>query len=97
MVFLSIIIDFLFTNPDKYLLETEELGSILMEADSVICARSTPKQKAKIVHFVKRKGKVCLAIGDGANDVTMIGVLLNHNFRKLILEWDSMGLRDCQQ
>lgn len=45
-----------------------------MEADSVICARSTPKQKAKIVQFVKKREKVTLAIGDGANDVTMIGV-----------------------
>jgi phospholipid-translocating ATPase len=45
-----------------------------MKADSVICARSTPKQKAMIVSFVRSRGKVCIAIGDGANDVNMIRV-----------------------
>ena len=45
-----------------------------MKADSVICARSTPKQKAKIVNFVRSRGKICIAIGDGANDVNMIRV-----------------------
>ena len=40
---------------------------------SVICCRATPKNKAQIVEFVKRKTKeVTLAIGDGANDVSMI-------------------------
>lgn len=40
---------------------------------SVICCRATPKNKAQIVDFVKRKTKeVTLAIGDGANDVSMI-------------------------
>ena len=47
-----------------------------MKADSVVCARSTPKQKAKIVNFVRKRGKVCLAIGDGANDVNMIRVII---------------------
>lgn len=51
------------------------LASLIMEADALICARSTPKQKAKLVKFVKSRGKVVLAIGDGANDVNMIGVL----------------------
>lgn len=50
------------------------LASLIMEADALICARSTPKQKAKLVQFVKSRGKICLAIGDGANDVNMIGV-----------------------
>lgn len=48
-----------------------------MKADSVICARSTPKQKAMIVNFVRSRGKVCIAIGDGANDVNMIRVYLH--------------------
>ena len=40
---------------------------------SVICCRATPKNKAQIVDFIKRKTKeVTLAIGDGANDVSMI-------------------------
>jgi hypothetical protein len=45
-----------------------------MEADSVVCARSSPKQKAKLVKLVKSKGKVVLAVGDGANDVNMLTV-----------------------
>jgi phospholipid-transporting ATPase len=39
----------------------------------VICCRATPKNKAEIVELVKEKtGQVTLAIGDGANDVSMI-------------------------
>jgi soluble P-type ATPase len=57
-----------------------------MKADSVVCARSTPKQKAKIVNFVRRRGKVCLAIGDGANDVNMIRVRPRLIARKQTLE-----------
>ncbi|CAM0958897.1 unnamed protein product [Alopecurus aequalis] len=40
---------------------------------SVICCRSSPKQKALVTRLVKAgTGKVTLAIGDGANDVGMI-------------------------
>lgn len=40
---------------------------------SVICCRVTPLQKALVVDLVKRHKKaVTLAIGDGANDVSMI-------------------------
>lgn len=41
---------------------------------SVICCRVSPKQKADIVEFIRRKEKksITLAIGDGANDVGMI-------------------------
>ena len=40
---------------------------------SVICCRVTPKQKADVLRMVKeRTSRVCLAIGDGANDVSMI-------------------------
>jgi len=40
---------------------------------TVICCRATPKNKAQLVEFIKRKTKaVTLAIGDGANDVSMI-------------------------
>uniref|UniRef100_A0A667J017 Phospholipid-transporting ATPase n=1 Tax=Lynx canadensis TaxID=61383 RepID=A0A667J017_LYNCA len=39
----------------------------------VICCRMTPLQKAQVVEMVKRYKKVVtLAIGDGANDVSMI-------------------------
>ncbi|GAV83573.1 E1-E2_ATPase domain-containing protein/HAD domain-containing protein [Cephalotus follicularis] len=40
---------------------------------SVICCRSSPKQKALVTRLVKTKtGKTILAIGDGANDVGML-------------------------
>lgn len=40
---------------------------------AVICCRVTPLQKAKVVELVKdHKKSVTLAIGDGANDVSMI-------------------------
>ena len=39
----------------------------------VICCRMTPLQKAQVVELVKKYKKVVtLAIGDGANDVSMI-------------------------
>lgn len=41
--------------------------------DGVICCRVSPLQKALIVHLVKDGlGAMTLAIGDGANDVSMI-------------------------
>ncbi|KAJ1392318.1 P-type ATPase [Sesbania bispinosa] len=40
---------------------------------SVICCRSSPKQKALVTRLVKlRTGSTTLAIGDGANDVGML-------------------------
>lgn len=40
---------------------------------TVVCCRATPKNKALVVEFIKRMtGAVTLAIGDGANDVSMI-------------------------
>lgn len=41
---------------------------------TVICARVTPLQKSQVVKLVKDslKGSLTLAIGDGANDVSMI-------------------------
>ena len=40
---------------------------------AVICCRVTPLQKALVVELIKKyKEAVCLAIGDGANDVSMI-------------------------
>lgn len=36
----------------------------------------TPLQKSQVVNLVKQRiKKICLAIGDGANDVSMIQVL----------------------
>lgn len=40
---------------------------------TILCCRSSPSQKARVVHLVqKHTGAVCLAVGDGANDVSMI-------------------------
>lgn len=43
-------------------------------ADVVLACRVSPKQKADIVNLIKLRypKKVTLAIGDGANDVSMI-------------------------
>ncbi|KAJ3194579.1 hypothetical protein HK101_002390 [Irineochytrium annulatum] len=40
---------------------------------AVVCCRVSPKQKARVVSLVRKGlGAMCLAIGDGANDVSMI-------------------------
>ncbi|RCH99963.1 hypothetical protein CU098_004186 [Rhizopus stolonifer] len=60
----------------KYALEPDAKDRILaigMHCASVICCRVSPKQKAEVVRLVKKGLKVMtLAIGDGANDVSMI-------------------------
>ncbi|EFC43248.1 predicted protein [Naegleria gruberi] len=49
------------------------LVKLLQKCKTVICFRSTPKQKSRIVELARHKlKKNCLAIGDGANDVPMI-------------------------
>lgn len=46
---------------------------VASNCNSVICCRVTPLQKALVVDLVKKnKNAVTLAIGDGANDVSMI-------------------------
>ncbi|KAJ2160388.1 phospholipid transporting ATPase [Coemansia sp. RSA 552] len=60
----------------KYALEPE-LAPLLLElavrCQSVLCCRVSPLQKALVVRLVKEGlGTLCLAIGDGANDVSMI-------------------------
>lgn len=46
---------------------------LAMDCASVICCRSSPKQKARVTGMVKLgTGKTTLAIGDGANDVGML-------------------------
>ncbi|XP_077398687.1 phospholipid-transporting ATPase ID-like [Vanacampus margaritifer] len=53
-------------------LELELLRTACM-CQTVICCRVTPLQKAQVVKLVKKyKQAVTLAIGDGANDVSMI-------------------------
>jgi magnesium-transporting ATPase (P-type) len=46
---------------------------VLPLLQTVVCSRATPSQKAGMVSLVRTElKKVCLAIGDGANDVSMI-------------------------
>ena len=58
---------------------------LLCLCSSVVCCRVSPIQKAEIVELVKENtNDLCLAIGDGANDVAMIqkahiGVRINGN------------------
>ncbi|OAY76209.1 Phospholipid-transporting ATPase 1 [Ananas comosus] len=70
---LALIID---GNSLVYILETdlqEELFGIASKCDAVLCCRVAPLQKAGIVALVKhRTDDMTLAIGDGANDVSMI-------------------------
>jgi phospholipid-transporting ATPase len=48
-------------------------SKIMMECNSAICCRLTPKQKSKITKILKKGSeKITLSIGDGANDVPMI-------------------------
>ncbi|XP_021300390.1 putative phospholipid-transporting ATPase 9, partial [Herrania umbratica] len=60
----------------SYALE-DDIKNIFLElaigCASVICCRSSPKQKALVTRLVKSgTGKTTLAIGDGANDVGML-------------------------
>nr|XP_020454825.1 probable phospholipid-transporting ATPase VD [Monopterus albus] len=55
----------------------EDLKSDFLELSrrckAVICCRSTPLQKSQVVHLIgKELGVITLAVGDGANDVSMI-------------------------
>ena len=63
-------------SPKAYALEKDlelELLRTACMCQTVICCRVTPLQKAQVVELVKHyKQAVTLAIGDGANDVSMI-------------------------
>ncbi|KAH9254339.1 hypothetical protein BASA81_007621 [Batrachochytrium salamandrivorans] len=49
------------------------LVDLAIRCDVVICCRVSPLQKAKVVQLIKTTQNVmCLSIGDGANDVSMI-------------------------
>uniref|UniRef100_A0A3P8QBN4 Phospholipid-transporting ATPase n=1 Tax=Astatotilapia calliptera TaxID=8154 RepID=A0A3P8QBN4_ASTCA len=50
-----------------------EFVSTACACKAVICCRVTPLQKAQVVELIKKRKKaVTLAIGDGANDISMI-------------------------
>ncbi|KAG7626844.1 putative phospholipid-transporting ATPase 8 [Arabidopsis thaliana] len=51
----------------------KEFLELAIRCNSVICCRSSPKQKALVTRLVKNEtGRTTLAIGDGANDVGML-------------------------
>ncbi|XP_075222064.1 phospholipid-transporting ATPase IF-like [Lycorma delicatula] len=54
-------------NPEPFI-------ELAMSCSAVICCRLSPKQKAQVVHLVKHSPKkpITLAVGDGANDISMI-------------------------
>lgn len=61
----------------SYLLDDDASRSMIIELSevfhSVICCRVSPLQKALVVELIRRgKRSTTLAIGDGANDVSMI-------------------------
>uniref|UniRef100_A0A8C8FI92 Phospholipid-transporting ATPase n=1 Tax=Oncorhynchus tshawytscha TaxID=74940 RepID=A0A8C8FI92_ONCTS len=64
------------TSEEAFALEKDMEIELLRTAcmcQTVICCRVTPLQKAQVVELVKKyKQAVTLAIGDGANDVSMI-------------------------
>lgn len=51
-----------------------EFFRLLFTADSVICCRASPSQKAALVKAIREKvpNSITLAIGDGGNDISMI-------------------------
>ncbi|KAG8346631.1 putative phospholipid transporting ATPase-like protein [Trypanosoma vivax] len=51
---------------------TDVFFKIGIACRSAICCRLTPSQKAQIVRLFQKTNSVALAIGDGANDVSMI-------------------------
>ena len=62
----------------KIINESQEIQKIFLNiaknASSVICCRVSPIQKAQVVKMIKNfdKDRITLAVGDGANDVSMI-------------------------
>ncbi|CAF3568862.1 unnamed protein product [Rotaria sp. Silwood1] len=55
---------------EKLKMKFLEIGTM---CKAVVCCRATPLQKAQVVDLVmKNERKITLAIGDGANDVSMI-------------------------
>lgn len=69
----------------KHALDDRECRPVFLDlataCRAVLCCRVSPLQKAKVVELVKKTRNVMtLAIGDGANDVSMIQVSFCKNF-----------------
>uniref|UniRef100_UPI00358ECF14 phospholipid-transporting ATPase IF isoform X2 n=1 Tax=Myxine glutinosa TaxID=7769 RepID=UPI00358ECF14 len=58
----------------KLLSDRPRLQAVCQRVSAVVCCRMSPLQKAEIVRFVKELpgSPITLAVGDGANDVSMI-------------------------
>jgi P-type E1-E2 ATPase len=55
------------------ILQYKIVNNILTKCETVICFRTTPEEKAQLIHLVKTHKKVItMAIGDGSNDVNML-------------------------
>ncbi len=50
----------------------DEFEHILNSCSTIVCCRMSPKQKSKVICFARDTGNITLAIGDGANDISMI-------------------------
>lgn len=52
----------------------QQFLNIADSSQTVIACRVSPKQKADLIYMIKQKhkDKLCLAVGDGANDVSML-------------------------
>lgn len=67
-----------FALKDKLKMKLLELGTM---CKAVVCCRVTPLQKAQVVELVmQNEKKITLAIGDGANDVSMIQSMMTRVF-----------------
>ena len=101
-------------NVKKAFSDDETKGNLLrlaIQCEGVICCRVSPLQKALIVNLVKEGlGAMTLAIGDGANDVSMIQVSNVYAsglkslvfFKRLVyrpqmLELVFLARKDCRQ
>ena len=52
---------------------SELFYELIKDSRSLICCRSSPSQKSRVVEFIKKNSdELTLAIGDGGNDVNMI-------------------------
>jgi cation-transporting ATPase I len=54
------------------LAELDEAGQAALARDGRIFARVSPEQKGQIIHCLRRAGRVCAMVGDGANDAAAI-------------------------
>ena len=82
---------FILSQTLKYALKPALITDFLKIAIScraVICCRVSPIQKAEMVGLVKKYvGAITLAIGDGANDVGMIQVLICSSLSVLRIQY----------